>query len=64
MIEPLQQKKFQIRDPLGQIVEVVGINQYCRDNNLDSGALSRVLNGKAKQHKSYTAPEHDLKYKR
>lgn len=63
-IEPLQQKKFKIREPSGAIVEIVGISQYCRDNNLDSGSLSRVLNGKAKQHKSYTAPEYDSKYNR
>lgn len=63
-IEPLQQKKFQIRDPDGQIIEIVGISQYCRDNNLDSGAISRVLNGKAKQHKLYTSPAYDSKYKR
>lgn len=59
-----QQKRFTIREPSGEIVDVVGISQYCRKYNLDTGSMSKVIKGTLRHYKSYTSPEHDSKYNR
>jgi hypothetical protein len=46
-------KEYIITDPDGNEFEVNNLTKWCRENNLDQGNMTRVANGKAKQHKGY-----------
>ena len=35
-------------------IEVFNLRKFCRDNNLDQGAMTRINNGKQKVHKGYS----------
>lgn len=48
-------KYYQIITPKGEILQIYNLNKYCRENNLDSGHMHKVANGKSKQHKGYKA---------
>jgi len=47
---------YEIVSPDGQVFVVDNMNDFCRKHNLDSGSLSRVINGKPryKSHKGWT----------
>jgi len=36
-----------------EIVEIINLRQFCRDNDLTYGGLYQTLNGKSKHHKNY-----------
>jgi len=42
-----------ITTPTGDTLEILGITQYCRENDLSASAMVRVSKGKATQHKGY-----------
>ena len=46
-------KEYIITDPDGNEFEVNNLTKWCRENNLDQGNMTRVANGKAKQHKGF-----------
>lgn len=46
MVQPRNKKIFRLKSPSGDLVEVQNITQFCRDNNLNQPAFSRVLSGK------------------
>lgn len=48
-------KTFILTSPEGEEFTVRGIAQFCKDHNLNRGALSQVAQGKAKHHKGWTA---------
>lgn len=52
-----RRKKVILKNPKGIIVEINGINDFCKEMNLDSRALQRVINGKNISHKGWTLPE-------
>lgn len=39
--------------PEGQEVVITNLKKFCRDNNLDSAAMYRLIKGKCKQHKGW-----------
>lgn len=39
--------------PEGNLVHIVNISRFARDNNLHQGAISNVVNGKANHHKGW-----------
>lgn len=56
-IEISHAKNFTFKSPSGGVVNVFNLRKFCRDNNLDSGEMSKVANGKAIQHKGYRLHE-------
>jgi len=46
-------KPYQIIEPNGNVVMIENLNKYCRENNLDVGNMTKVAQGKARQHKGY-----------
>jgi len=46
-------KRYRIYFPCGDIVEVVGLNEFCRQHNLSQSNMHQVALGKAKQHKGF-----------
>lgn len=45
---------FTLINPEGIIVSGFNLRNFCKDNNLDSGNISRVLSGKQPHHKGWT----------
>jgi hypothetical protein len=48
-------REYIITDPNGNDSRIVNLTKWCRENGLDQGNMVRVSQGKAKQHKGYTA---------
>ena len=46
-------EEWEIITPNGEVVCISNLNQYCRDNNLSSSAMSMVASGERIQHKKY-----------
>jgi hypothetical protein len=42
-----------ITDPKGKTFTITNLNQFARQNNLDQGNLTKVAQGKLRQHKGY-----------
>ena len=42
-----------ITDPKGKTFTITNLNQFARQNNLDQGNLTKVAQGKIRQHKGY-----------
>lgn len=55
-IEISHAKSFAFKSPGGDVVTGFNLRKLCRDNNLNSGEMSRVLNRKALQHKGWRLP--------
>ena len=51
---PLRYIKFQITFPDGHTEITNNLRQFCRENNLNSGDMTKVSLGKCKQHKGYS----------
>jgi group I intron endonuclease len=49
----LCKKKYIVMCPDGNIIDIINLSQYCRQNNLNSGCMSRVANKKLPSHKGY-----------
>jgi len=50
-------KRYAFISPTGELFEGTNISQFCREQNLLISVMSQVLNGKRKQHKSWTKSE-------
>jgi hypothetical protein len=50
----LNSRAYIINFPDGNVVEIVGLNAFCREHNLDPSAMCRVSKGKATHHKGFT----------
>ena len=48
---------YVITTPTGDTVKILGITQYCRENDLSPSALVAVSKGKRNHHKGYTAKQ-------
>jgi len=48
-------KYFSILSPDGNIITQKNLNQFCRENNLNSNCLRDVIKGRQKSHKGYCA---------
>lgn len=46
-------KSYRFTSPSGESVLVVGLTQFCLDNNLNKGAMSEIWNGKRIMHKGW-----------
>lgn len=51
--ESKEVKSFSVISPIGEIIHSKNTKQFCRDNNLDKGHFSQVLNGKRPVHKGF-----------
>ncbi len=51
-----QARQYNIARPDGQIIQVYNMNQFCKDNNLNSSHMSKVIKGELAQHKGYKLP--------
>ena len=47
------ERAFEITSPEGVTIKGVNITEFCQQNNLDQGAISRVFHGKSKHHKGW-----------
>lgn len=47
-------KVYTFRDPEGALHKVLGLNKFCRENNLQQSHMCNVAHGKLKQHKGWT----------
>ncbi len=47
-------RSYKARDPSGRVVEFYNMRQFCRDNNLESGSMSRLLSGKVNNYRGWT----------
>lgn len=50
-------KYWTVVSPKGESMRVFNLSAFCRDNNLDSGNMSRAMNNKSKSHKGWTKQE-------
>jgi hypothetical protein len=46
-------KSYTIMDPSGKKFNILNLNKFCRENNLDQSCMTSVAKGKRKQHKKY-----------
>ena len=46
-------KTYRITHPSGDIITIFNLEKYCRDNNLDSSNMKKVISGKRKIHRGY-----------
>jgi len=46
-------KGWIITSPKGEIIKVINLCKFCRENNLSAGSLRGVASGKRKQHKGF-----------
>jgi group I intron endonuclease len=51
--ESKEVKSFSVISPTGEIIHSKNTKQFCRDNNLNNGHFSQVLNGKRPVHKGF-----------
>lgn len=47
----MKTKEFVIMTPEGEIIEIRNLRKYCRENNLDQGAMCGVIVGKSRHYK-------------
>jgi len=47
-------KNWVVTTPLGKTLFIKNLNQFCRENSLNSGNMSRVAKGTLPQHKGFT----------
>ena len=52
-------KSFKLISPTGELIDGVNLRKFCRENNIDRPNLLKVLLGKKKSCKGYTAVEVD-----
>tara|TARA_Y100000310_G_scaffold333970_1_gene412648 strand:+ start:680 stop:1015 length:336 start_codon:yes stop_codon:yes gene_type:complete len=57
--EPPKKKGWIVTTPKGRKYEIYNLSKYCRERNLDDGAMYRVLNGERKHHKGYKIKKGD-----
>ena len=48
-------KQYIVTTPDGTEVEAFNLRKFCRENNLNVGAMSSVIAGKHKHHKGFKA---------
>ena len=44
---------YKLVDPSGSVIQVDNLSKFARENSLDSGSLSRLINDKCNSHKGY-----------
>lgn len=49
-------KKYNVKDPDGNIVEIYGMRKFCLEKGLDPSAMTKVAKGIIKYHKGWTPP--------
>jgi group I intron endonuclease len=54
-VAKLIRKRYRVRSPNGEIIEIKGLKDFCEKHGLNVGCLSNVARGRAKQHKGWTA---------
>jgi hypothetical protein len=59
-LKPYQVKKYILNSPNGVIIEIVGITNFCRKNNLSYSNIAKVLNGTQRHHKGWTKPVEEI----
>lgn len=47
-------KHYIFKSPNGETINVFGLTQFCKENNLNTGAMSEVWNGKKNYHKGWS----------
>jgi group I intron endonuclease len=47
-------KSYIVTDPFGQKQNVINLTKFCKENNLNQGAMAAIARGKAKQHKGWS----------
>lgn len=47
-------KTYQVINPAGEQITIFNLEKYCRDHNLDSSNMKKVISGKRKVHRGYT----------
>ena len=57
--EPKIIKRWIVTQPDGTEDEITNLSKYCKEHELDDGAIYRVLNGKRNHHKGYTIRKGD-----
>ena len=50
-------KHYKANSPSGVTIEFYNMRQFCRDNELDSGSMSKLLSGKIDNYKGWTRQE-------
>lgn len=48
-----QAKHYVFVSPLGEVVQIYNLSEFCRDNGLNQSSMSGVNSGKRKQHKGW-----------
>jgi hypothetical protein len=51
-------KRYRFISPSGEEVEIFNLRKLCRENNLDSGNMSKVANGQQSHHKGWKLCQH------
>lgn len=49
-----KKKEFTLKDPNGNIIKIIGLRKFCRENNLIHSMMWRVATGKQKEYKGWT----------
>ena len=48
-----QKKEYTFINPKGEKIVCLGLNNFCKENNLNAGCIDKVLHGKANHHKEW-----------
>jgi group I intron endonuclease len=56
LMTPKPKKEFDIITPEGELVHVIGLSDFAKENNLSAGSLHQMLTGKIKQYRGYRTP--------
>ena len=49
-----EKTKYEFEDADGKITIVENLSKFCRDNDLNKGAIHKVIKGERSHHKGYT----------
>jgi|TARA_Y100000310_G_C20582500_1_gene763719 hypothetical protein len=53
-IHKVEKSKYELTDADGNITIVENLAKFCRENELNKGAIHKVIKGDRKQHKGFT----------
>ncbi len=48
-----KERHYEITTPLGEVINIVNLTRFCRENGLDQGAMSRLKRLEVSSHKGY-----------
>lgn len=54
-------KKYLFKSPSGEIMEIINLAKFCRENNLNETMMQNVSKGQNKKHRGWTLPNFNIR---